>query len=415
MVLLRHIPFLKAVLLHSLTAFGGPQGHFGMMLKTFVSQRKDVTKEELMEYNAFCQMLPGASSTQVLTLVGYKRGGVPLAVLTLLVWILPASVLMGALSFLVRYFDEATMKNDIFKYIAPMTIGFLAYASAIAFKLSVKNTITQIIMVMSAILSFVFFKVPVIIPLLIVVGGFVTNLSDRRIPQVGEKPRKIKWGNIWLFAFIFLAAGVLSEQARKHDWPNRRPINLFENTYRFGSLVFGGGQVLVAMMYEQFVVRPQNEKLLQRNPNVVKIEKADFYTGAGLVRAMPGPVFSIASFMGGMAMSDRGTRWQITGCVIGTIAIFLPSALLVLFFFPVWNNLKKYAIFFRALEGINATVVGFLIASTLYMFKDITLTEWADHGWINILVIAGTWLALSFSRIPSPVIVIFCVALGAIL
>ncbi|WP_332734224.1 chromate transporter [Flavihumibacter sp.] len=415
MVLLRHIPFLKAVLLHSLTAFGGPQGHFGMMLKTFVSQRKDVTKEELMEYNAFCQMLPGASSTQVLTLVGYKRGGVPLAVLTLLVWILPASVLMGALSFLVRYFDEATMKHDIFKYIAPMTIGFLAYASAIAFKLSVKNTITQIIMVMSAILSFVFFKVPVIIPLLIVVGGFVTNLSDRRIPQVGEKPRKIKWGNIWLFAFIFLAAGVLSEQARKHDWPNRRPINLFENTYRFGSLVFGGGQVLVAMMYEQFVVRPQNEKLLQRNPNVVKIERADFYTGAGLVRAMPGPVFSIASFMGGMAMSDRGTRWQITGCVIGTIAIFLPSALLVLFFFPVWNNLKKYAIFFRALEGINATVVGFLIASTLYMFKDITLTEWADHGWINILVIAGTWLALSFSRIPSPVIVIFCVALGAIL
>ncbi|MCG7856872.1 chromate transporter [Flavihumibacter sediminis] len=415
MVLLRHIPFLKAVLLHSLTAFGGPQGHFGMMLKTFVSQRKDVTKEELMEYNAFCQMLPGASSTQVLTLVGYKRGGVPLAVLTLLVWILPASVLMGALSFLVRYFDEATMKHDIFKYIAPMTIGFLAYASAIAFKLSVKNTITQIIMVMSAILSFVFFKVPVIIPLLIVVGGFVTNLSDRRIPQVGEKPRKIKWGNIWLFAFIFLAAGVLSEQARKHDWPNRRPINLFENTYRFGSLVFGGGQVLVAMMYEQFVVRPQNEKLLQRNPNVVKIERADFYTGAGLVRAMPGPVFSIASFMGGMAMSDRGTRWQITGCVIGTIAIFLPSALLVLFFFPVWNNLKKYAIFFRALEGINATVVGFLIASTLYMFKDITITEWADHGWINILVIAGTWLALSFSRIPSPVIVIFCVALGAIL
>ncbi|KIC90967.1 chromate transporter [Flavihumibacter sp. ZG627] len=415
MVLLRHIPFLKAVLLHSLTAFGGPQGHFGMMLKTFVSQRKDVSKEELMEYNAFCQMLPGASSTQVLTLVGYKRGGVPLAVLTLLVWILPASVLMGALSFLVRYFDEATMKHDIFKYIAPMTIGFLAYASAIAFKLSVKNTITQIIMVMSAILSFVFFKVPVIIPLLIVVGGFVTNLSDRRIPQVGEKPRKIKWGNIWLFAFIFLAAGVLSEQARKHDWPNRRPINLFENTYRFGSLVFGGGQVLVAMMYEQFVVRPQNEKLLQRNPNVVKIERADFYTGAGLVRAMPGPVFSIASFMGGMAMSDRGTRWQITGCVIGTIAIFLPSALLVLFFFPVWNNLKKYAIFFRALEGINATVVGFLIASTLYMFKDITTTEWADHGWINILVIAGTWLALSFSRIPSPVIVIFCVALGAIL
>jgi len=73
MVLLRHIPFLKAVFLHSLTAFGGPQGHFGMMLKTFVYQRKDVTESELLDYNAFCQLLPGASSTQTLTLIGYKR------------------------------------------------------------------------------------------------------------------------------------------------------------------------------------------------------------------------------------------------------------------------------------------------------------------------------------------------------
>jgi hypothetical protein len=75
-VLFRHIAFLKTVLLYSLTAFGGPQGHYAMMLKTFVQKRKDVTEEELLEYNAFCQLLPGASSTQTLTLIGYKRGGV---------------------------------------------------------------------------------------------------------------------------------------------------------------------------------------------------------------------------------------------------------------------------------------------------------------------------------------------------
>src|SRR5213075_1711654 len=101
MVLLRHISFLKAVFLHSITAFGGPQGHMGMMMKTFVDRRKDITKEELMEYSSFCQLLPGASSTQTLTLIGYKRGGVPLAVLTLIIWILPACFLMGGLSFLV--------------------------------------------------------------------------------------------------------------------------------------------------------------------------------------------------------------------------------------------------------------------------------------------------------------------------
>src|SRR6202163_4950126 len=101
MHLLRHIPFLKAVFFHSISAFGGPQGHIGMMMKTFVHRRRDITQEELMDYNAFCQLLPGASSTQTLTLIGYKRGGILLAVLTLIIWILPACVLMGAFSFLV--------------------------------------------------------------------------------------------------------------------------------------------------------------------------------------------------------------------------------------------------------------------------------------------------------------------------
>lgn len=75
-------------------------------MKTFVHQRKDVTEEELLDYNGFCQMLPGASSTQVLTLIGYKRGGVLLSILTLIIWILPASLLMSSLSFLLYYFDK---------------------------------------------------------------------------------------------------------------------------------------------------------------------------------------------------------------------------------------------------------------------------------------------------------------------
>ncbi len=100
-MLLRHGPFLKAVFLYSISAFGGPQGHLGMMIKTFVDKRRDVTKEELMDYVSFCQLLPGASSTQTITLIGYKRGGVSLAVITLIIWILPAASLMTAFSFAV--------------------------------------------------------------------------------------------------------------------------------------------------------------------------------------------------------------------------------------------------------------------------------------------------------------------------
>ena len=418
MILLRHIPFLRAVFFHSITAFGGPQAHYAMMMKTFVHQRHDVTEKELLEYNSFCQLLPGASSTQVLTLIGYKRGRAPLAVLTLLIWILPACILMGAFAFLLRYIDQKALNGSVFEFIQPMAVGFLAYAATISYRISIHNTITRVILGVSAIVTFLLFKMPWIIPLLIVLGGFVTNLSDRRIPQKGDPPKKIKWGNIWLFGIIFIIAGVLSEYAKNKDHPLRRPLNLFENTYRFGSLVFGGGQVLIPMMYEQFVERPKSEVVRRKNENrmqnVISIEKDDFYTGAGIVRAIPGPVFSISAFTGGMAMRDRDASWQVLGSVIGSIAIFLPSALLVLFFFPIWHNLKKYAVVYRALEGINAVVVGIMVASTLYMMKDISLTEFKTISALNIGVIIGTWLTLTYTRVPSPVVVLICLLLGVL-
>lgn len=417
MILLRHIPFLKAVFLHSISAFGGPQGHFGMMLKTFVHRRKDITEEELIDYNAFCQLLPGASSTQTLTLIGFKRGGVSLAVLTLIIWILPACILMGSFSFLLEYFDQKTLRTDIFKFIAPMAVGFLAFAAIHAFKHSIKNTATQIIMLVAAVSSFIFFKASGVFPLLILLGGFVTTLSNKRIPQTAIKAQKIKWWNIWLFAVIFIVAGITSEVARVQDWPNRRPINLFENTYRMGSLVFGGGQVLIPFMYEQFVERPKSNTVIKKNQykkqSVVSINREDFYTGAGIVRAIPGPVFSIASFTGGMAMKDSGSGLQILGAVIGSLAIFLPSLLLVLFFYPIWHNIKKYAAVYRALEGINASVTGIMVAATFYMMKDVSLAGLDTISAVNVVVIAGTLGLLYFTKLPSPVIVMICLLLGS--
>ena len=411
-MLLRHFSFLKAVLIHSVTAFGGPQAHLGMMMKTFVRNTSYVTEHELMEYNAFCQLLPGASSTQTLTLIGYKRGGVPLAVLTLIIWILPASILMGGLSFLLQYFDQRELGTDIFKFIAPMAVGFLAFAAFTAFPLAINNFITWVIMLTGAAITYFLFGQAWVIPAVIIASGIVTNVSRKRIPQTEQKPREIKWWNFWLFGIIFIAAGIVSEMARKNDWPDRRPINLFENTYRMGSLVFGGGQVLIPMMYEQWSVRP--EVIKGKNPNAVQIDENDLYTGMGIVRAMPGPVFSIAAFTGGMALKDMGTQMQVLGCLIGMIAIFLPSALLVLFFFPIWNNLKKYAAVYRSLEGINAAVVGIMVASTIYITKDISITELKTVSLLIVGVMLGTFLLLNFTKITPPFIVLACLLLGFI-
>ncbi len=411
-MLLRHLPFLRTVLLHSITAFGGPQAHIGMMMKNFVKQKPYVTEEELMEYNAFCQLLPGASSTQTLTLIGYKRGGVPLAIVTLLIWILPASILMGALSFLLQYIDRRQIGADVFKYIPPMAVGFLAYAAFMAFPSAIKNTITWVIMVAGAVITYTLFGQPWVIPALILAAGIATNFSQKRIPQTELKPKKVKWWNFWLFGIIFVLAAFLSERARIDEWPERKPINLFENTYRMGSLVFGGGQVLIPMMYEQWSVRPEEKKIKIKNPNAIQIDEEDMYTGMGIVRAMPGPVFSIASFTGGMAMRGEGTGKQVLGCLIGMVAIFLPSALLVLFFFPIWNNLKKYAAVYRSLEGINAVVVGIILASTLYIMKDISMGAWTLPSFISIGVMLSTFLVLCYTKLPPPFIVLGVLLLG---
>jgi chromate transporter len=334
--------------------------------------------------------------------------------MTLLVWISPACLLMGAFSFLLEYIDQKSLHTDIFKFIPSLAVGFLAYASVAAFKISIRNTITWVIMIICGIATYLFFKTPWIFPVLIVLGGFITNLSHKRIPQTETKPKKIKWWNIWLFAIIFLIAGIMSEMARKNDWPNRKPINLFENVYRMGSLVFGGGNVLMPMMYEQFSVRPEfiKQKRPQDSLNIINIHKEDMTTGMGIVRAMPGPVFSIASFTGGMALKEEGRFIQIMGCLIGSIAIFLPSALLVLFFFPIWNNLKKYSAIYRSLEGINAAVVGIMIAATFYIMKDVSVLRMNVDSFINVGVMIGAFLLLQYTRVASPLLVFFCLLLG---
>ena len=264
--------------------------------------------------------------------------------------------------------------------------------------------------------TYFLFKTPWVFPGLIIAGGIATNFSSKRIPEKEViKPRNIRWTNIWLFVLIFVLAGILSETARKQNWHNRKPYNLFENFYRFGSFVFGGGDVLIPLMLDQYVARPNSERVQKMNPNIIRIEKDELLTGAGMVRAIPGPVFSIAAFTGGVALKDGGSKMQLLGCVIGAIAIFLPSALLVLFFFPVWQYLKKYVVVYRALEGINAVVVGIMWAATLYLLKGVSIVSYDAISFINIGVIVATFLILQLSKMPAPFIVVICLGLGWIL
>ena len=417
MYLLRHIPFLKAVFQHSLTAFGGPQVHVGLLQHRFVTQRKDISSEELMEYNAFCQLLPGASSTQTVVLIAFKRGGFSLAWITLLIWILPASSFMASLAIAYTHFDLQPLLKSL-HLLQPMVIGFIASATYLLYQKAIRNTITLFVFIAAGLLTIIGFKTPWTIPVVIILAGIVTNFSNKRIPDQGAAPKKIKWIHLHLFLFFFMAAGFLSEQSTRQNWEQRKVFNLFENNYRFGSFVFGGGDVLIPMMYEQYVTRPNTERIKESKRDVLKLDRAAFLTGSGIVRAIPGPIFSIASFTGALALAEKGIGGQVLGAIVASIGVFLPSFFIVLFFFPIWQKLKKYALFYRSLEGIYAAVVGIMLGATLYLLKDI-LFDLGHLSTVNIglylLVFSATAILLVRYKLSPQWVVMGTILLGAIL
>lgn len=385
-----------------------------MMLRYFVERHRFVTEEELLELNAFSQMLPGPSSTQTVMLIGYKRGGTFLAVLTLLIWALPGGLIMLAFSFLVNFLNKHHIDANLFHFVLPMTIGFVVYAALKMMKTTVNHLATYLIMIICILITITFHS-PWVIPIMFVLSGLITNFSNKRIPEKKETKKKISWIKIRIFIIVFVILGIASELARVQNWEYRKLFNLAENFYRFGSLVYGGSQALLPMMLFQFVSKPIN---LGFSPY---LSSANLMTGYGMMQAIPGPTFSVCAFVGGMTMSDFGANVQILGGLISLIAVFLPSTLLLLFFYPIYENLKQHVIIYRALEGINAMIVGIIWASGILFtmeifhinFKDVMNGHWLKmiDVW-SVLTILITFLILKYTKLPPPIIVLVALGLG---
>jgi chromate transporter len=405
MYLKKHIPFLRSVFLYACTAFGGPSAHIGAMTKLFVQQRKDVTQEELLDYFTFCQLLPGPSSTQTITLIGYKRGGIYLALLTLLIWCLPAVSIMAVLSIFMQHSSFLKTHPHLFSLVQPMAIGFLLFATWQAMRHNVKVPATYGIMLGAALLSLLFHS-PWVFPLVIIAAGTISNFSNKRIIPITASPKKIKWINLGLFITCFVAAGIISELARVQHWQHARLFNLFENFYRFGSMVWGGGHALMGAMCEQFIT------LQTKRGHAPYLSYNDFLSGFGMLSCVPGPVFSVSSYIGGMATRNFGIAYQLLGCFIASVGVFLPSLLLVLFLHPIYNNVKQHVIVYRALEGIYAAVVGLMWASVFILSKPFLFTQINTIFWWQLSVAILSFIVLQFTKLPAPVLVIICL-LGA--
>jgi chromate transporter len=296
---------------------------------------------------------------------------------------------MGAFVILLYLLDLDNPKLNFLKYIQPMAVGFIIYAAYKIKDLFVTRTHHWVLMLLSA-LAAILSNTPYIFPLLLIIGGVVSNFVNRSNYGDVKPIKNIQWPNFALFLGIFLAAAILGALTKNTG------VLIFENTYRYGSIVFGGGHVLIPMMYSQFVEFKHY------------LTSSEFLAGVGILQAIPGPVFSFATFTGSMALKDLGVMGMIAGGLIGTVAIFLPGVLLIFFIYPMWDQMKHFSPVKNAIEGINATSAGLVIASAYLLFKPVEVNE------MNMLVLIGTLFILLTTKIPNPVIVIMCIFVGLI-
>lgn len=385
----RHYYYLKDVLILSVTAFGGPQAFLSMVLDIMVHKRKYISENDLWELNALCQVLPGPTSTQTISAIGYRIGGPSLAYLSLFVWVLPATILMIGAALLIEFLQENTLGSlDFAKFIQPMAIGYIIYAARVTVGKMIKTTEAAVLMMIAAFVAF-FYNSPFIFPIMLVIGGTITSLNYQKQPINTEKPKlNIQWSNFVLWAGVLVGAAVLGHYTRL------LPVRLFENFYRNGSLIFGGGQVLVPYLYTEFVEFKSY------------LSSEEFLTGYAISQSVPGPTFSISSYIGGLAMREYGAMGIVMGGAIAAAGIFLPGTFLIFFVIRFWDELKKYRPVRAALEGINAVSCGMLIAAAYLLFEPL------ENNLFNIIAIIGTYFLLQLTKIPSPLIIVFGVVAG---
>jgi chromate transporter len=381
----KHTDFLWDVLVLAFTSFGGPQVHYALFIKKLVTDKKYLSEEDFLEIQALCSVLPGPTSTQTITAIGFKKGGPVLAYLTLLVWITPAVFIMTLAAYGMTY-----LKNKaILDYVLPVGIGLIIQAGFQMAQKVIKGWLYYLLMCLTFIIG-VYFQSPYIFPFTILMGGFVSSLNFDRFPKQNKHKMVIPWANFNLYWGFGLGLAILGH------FTDYFPIQLFENFYRNGSLVFGGGQVLAPVLFTEFV---EFKHLIPAD---------DFLTGMTLSQSLPGPVFALTSYLGVILMKDYGLFGELMGSAICALGIFLPGTFLIFFIIRIWSQLKQYRFIRASLAGIQASSVGLTFVAVFLFLQPII--EKSDY--ISLGIVIASFLIAQFTKLPSILLFAFGLLFG---
>jgi chromate transporter len=368
-----------------LTAFGGPIAHIGYFEAAFVQRRQWITAHAFADLVAICNVLPGPASSQIGLGIGYTRAGVPGALAAWAGFTLPSALLLGALGLGIGLLPQATVAAAS-RGLAWAAAAVVAHAVLHMARSRLHRPLDALPVIVAAGLAWGLEGLPGQFAALAVGAAWGLAHPGPAATTPEPPPPRAKRAALWLVAWGALLLVLPLAAALTGDaW-----VTLADRFYRTGSLVFGGGHVVLPLLKAEWV----DQGLL--SPET-------FLAGYGAAQAVPGPLFTIAAFLGAALHPNAA----VAGGVVALVAIFLPSMLLVFGILPFAQRLRGSPVARRLLSGVNLAVIGLLGAA----WVNPVLSGAVRGPWDALAVAVGLLLLLS-GRVPVLALVIALALFG---
>ena len=379
-----------------ITSFGGPIAHLGYFRQEIVVRRKWLDETAYTDYIALCQFLPGPSSSQVGVALGFTRAGLWGGLAAWLGFTLPSAIALTIFAYATTLFNSVAQSGWLHGLLI-VAVAVVAQAVWGMAKAQCPDQPRATLALVAAGLILLWPLATVQIAIIVLAGIFGWRFL-RHTETVPSSLLPIALSRRLALSCWVLFFGLLLVLPVLHQVTQSQPIALFDTFFRVGSLVFGGGHVILPLLQREVVP-----------PGWVTNDQ--FITGYAAAQAIPGPLFTFSAYLGAVSR-PAPNGWL--GALIALLAIFLPSFLLLIGILPFWNRLRALEPFQAALRGINAAVVGILLAalyqpiwtSAIHTPVDFTLTliafgllvVWKLPPWMVVIISALLGVGLHLLR-----------------
>ena len=374
---IENLDIFLSFLLLGLTSFGGPIAHIGYFRNFFVKQKKWLDEKLYADFVSLCNFLPGPSSSQVGISIGYYFKGIKGAILAWIGFTMPSVIILMLFGYAILNYDSS-IPQGVLKGLKAIVVVIVFQAILGMSKNLLKDNMGYIITFFTALFLIIF---PSSLNQLIclIISGLIGVFVYREQKRKEDNKKVFIKINFWKILPLILFFVFLIILPIMNEIFNSNLLNLANSFFKVGSMVFGGGHVVLPLLNEEFVASGM-------------IENDLFLAGYGASQAIPGPLFTFSSYLGIFLKSEINTLFTSIFCLF---FIFLPSFLLLLGTLSIWNELRKFDLIISAFKGVNASVIGLLIAALYNPIIVSSLKSYYDF--VLILISFGI---LFFTKIP---------------